>query len=500
MKILKILPFIVSAFNSNSYVLTNNENTSICMNFPQSRANTVGFRGDFAENKRAIVWSGEKIEFQYKSETQQGANQFCIWNEWYFKSENNLEMKYDNKSYNEYINWKCLNFWGDDSKNGNSHNIKNKLIIESVNQEHEGFYNLQYNYKSGGTLGIQNHIFSSFPFQLIVVPKNINANISANKSKLYYGETLSINLLFDDNNIYKYIDSNLLLVTYQWKVNINGQWIELANSENQINNLILDPGHYKFYVEVKLDITNDNNIYNPADMNITSNIIDINVLDNINIKVENVSINDSAINLKSLIYYKNSITTDQHLIDWAWYKYNYENSKYEFYSTNNQISIDLYNSSAFIFRASTIDNKETKWSNEFIVKNPIIIHELNLLINDFDYFNNYSYLIYDSNNNIYKNENVNNNQPINLIFDSSGIYKICINQEDGKQIWQLIEIKDEEKDEELENPNLPENEIQEENKTPIYKEPWFYIVIAASSILLIILIIWLIKYWKNKKN
>ena len=55
MKILKILPFIVSAFNSNSYVLTNNENTSICMNFPQSRSNTVGFRGDFAENKRAIV-------------------------------------------------------------------------------------------------------------------------------------------------------------------------------------------------------------------------------------------------------------------------------------------------------------------------------------------------------------------------------------------------------------------------------------------------------------
>ena len=504
MKILKFIPFILYGINTNSSIIMNNKSILIHYNQIQSRSNTIGFRGDTISNKRAIVWSGEKVEFQYTSETQQGSNQFCIWNEWYFKYENNLNTKYDNKQYNEYINWECLNFWGNDSKNGNSHNIKNKLVIESVNQNNEGFYNLQYNYKSGGTLGIQNHIFSAYPFQLIVIPNDISASIVADKLRLYYGEKLSLSIKFN-NNIYKYIDANLLSVTYQWKVKINNQWINLANNENEINNLILEPGNYKFLAEINFHITDENNIYKPIDLNIKTKDVDINVLDNININIENSTLIDNFINLKSIVYYKNSITIDQNLIDWAWYKYNYEGSKYEFYSTNNQISINLYQQSKFIFKASTLDQKETKWSNEFIINEPIITNDLNILINDFDYCSSYDYIVYDENNEIYEH-NEKNNELLNISFKSSGIYKVCINENNGNQVWQLIEINNQNNEqlpETPEVPNEPNDEIIEEevkNNSPIYKQPWFYIIIAASSILLIILIIWLIKYLKNKKN
>ena len=155
---------------------------------------------------------------------------------------------------------KCLNFWGDDLKNQNSHNIKNALVLQSVSYANEGFYNLQYNYKSGGTLGIQNHIFSAYPFRLCVVPNNIAVNLTASKTNISYGEKISLKLSFVDENIYKYIDANLLFVNYKWKVFMNNKWIELANNGNQILDISLDPGDYKFQVEINCKITNENNL------------------------------------------------------------------------------------------------------------------------------------------------------------------------------------------------------------------------------------------------
>ncbi len=396
---------------------------------------------------------------------------------------------------------KCLNFWGDDLKNQNSHNIKNALVLQSVSYANEGFYNLQYNYKSGGTLGIQNHIFSAYPFRLCVVPNNIAVNLTASKTNISYGEKISLKLSFVDENIYKYIDANLLFVNYKWKVFMNNKWIELANNGNQILDISLDPGDYKFQVEINCKITNENNLYNPEEKNINSEIINIHVSDNLKLNVSTSINNDNSINLESTIYYKNEISDDSNLINWAWYKYNKENKKYNLYSANKKIKIDLNNESSFIFNASSKDGKEIIWSNQYFIKPIINTASKQITIDDFDYINEYSYTVYDSNNQIYQSIDLVSNKSITLNIENQGTYKICINTKNGDQIWRLIVFNNENQNSNTNDElNQGNDEEQIKNKKPFYKQPWFYVLIGISSVTILVLIVWLIIYFKKRNT
>ncbi len=103
MKLIKLLPYLSYSLSfSNSIINSSNQ---IELNNIQPRSNTVGFRGDSINNKRAVVWAGDNVEFKFNSETQNGSNQFCIWNEWYFYQDHNLNSNFNNNSYDQYKSW-----------------------------------------------------------------------------------------------------------------------------------------------------------------------------------------------------------------------------------------------------------------------------------------------------------------------------------------------------------------------------------------------------------
>lgn len=502
MKILKSITYLLGFTNSwNPELLT--EKTILN---PQidTRANTVGFRGDTTENKRIITWSGEEIRMKFTTETQQGANQFCIWNDWYFLASNELLVKKDYLNYNDYNSWKCLNFWGDDSKFQNSHNIKNELIIPNVQIINQGFYNLQYNYRTGGTLGIQNHIFSSLPFHLIVIPKNISINISSNLNNLKYGETVDIysSINNDSNNIQNYIDSGILQCEYTWQTYNGNEWVTLANKSYKIENLLLEPGNHKFQLSVNAKIINDNNALKPKSMIFKSNIIEININQNLQLSPPELKLLENNIQIKYLIYYNDQTSLDKNVIDYGWYRFNSDSQIWELYSNENVILLDASSSNKFCFRAKTLNGLENIDSNIINLQTNIIQHELTVKIEDFNYTSGYEYTVYDSSNQIVNNNYINTNTELIYRFENFGKYKILIKDNNGDCYFyniNLVENTNIETPQEPDQPNNEDNENQDELQTPFYQQTWFYILISSLVGIIVLLILWLVyKKIKNK--
>lgn len=495
MKNLKILTYFIglgNPINFNNFEIQNNINTLIDL-----RSNSVGFRGDTIENKRLITWSGENVRLKFETLTQQGSGQFCIWNDWYFLNSNDLLNDKNNLSYNEYVSWKSLNFWGDDSKNQNSHNIKNELILNNININNQGFYNLQYNYKTGGTLGVQNRIFSALPFHLIVVPKNIKLELVTNNFNLNYGEQVSIkaNIICNDIDFQNYIDSNIVKVQYNWNVYNGDKWVELDNNSSTLNNLNLIPGNYKFLVNVILEITNENNCLEPKTLELNSNELSICINQNLKLSDPIWTINNKKLNINYNIYYHDEIVFDKNIINYGWYKY-LSDDKYVKINSNLNLYIDLKESNKYFFQASTINNLEHLSSNIINVKPLIQQSERKILLDDFSYKTNYYYILYNDAGEIIKKENVKDHQPFQYNFDNNGEYILLIIDNNGNHTWQMINILDDVAD----NNEGDNDVIIPIEKTPFYKQSWFYIIIGLSGVLLIIFVIWLVVYKIKKRN
>lgn len=506
-----------------NYKIINPETVNIqSKNIIQPRSNTVGFRGDSAINKRAIVWSGDSVSFQFKSDTQNGSNQFCIWNEWYFKNTTDINSNFNNANYDEYISWECLNFWGNDSKNNNTHNIKNILTIQNVNPSNQGFYNLQYNYKSGGTLGVQNHIFSSYPFQLIVVPNDINFELKTTKSNVVYGERIS--LWVDANyNLQNYIDSNAISVSYNWEVLYKDKWNTLLNNTNKINEIILEPGNYKFKVNINVSICTENNMYKPIDLNITTNTIDVIVENNLGISEPIYKLKDEKLYIDFNVIYNSNIIDNLNFINYGWYLFNIDLQEWELYNNQKTLIINLNKSNKYMFKCSTNDGVETVESGNIIIFDPYKSIDGNVkFINNID--KNYEYKLIDSQFNIIHSGKILKNEfiPEYKHNNNEKLY-LWIKDEDNNQYWQLINIdiptnndnnanndnnynnanNDNQKpgtpptNEETTNEETPETI---NNQKPFYKQTWFLIFISICGLGLILLITWIFIHLKKKKN
>lgn len=474
-------------------------------NFIQSKSNTVGFRGDGPTNKRAIVWTGDSVSFQFKSETQNGSNQFCIWNEWYFKNSTDINLSFNNANYDEYINWECLNFWGNDSKNNNSHDIKNILTIKNVNLSNQGFYNIQYNYKSGGNFGIQNHIFSSYPFQLIVVPKDINFELKSTKSNLVYGERIS--LWIDSNyNLQNYIDSNIISITYNWEVLYQDKWKSLVNNTNEIRDIFLEPGNYKFKVNIKISICEENNIYKPIDLNITSNTIELIVNNKLGLSEPIYKLKEEKLYIDFNVIYNSHIIDNLNFINYGWYIFNIDLQEWELYNNQKTLIINLTKSNKYMFKCSTTDDFETILSEEIIILEQYKSMDGNVkFTNNFD--KNYEYKLMDSQFNIINSGKLLKNEFIpEYKHNMNEKLYLWVKDEDNNQYWKLINIEifsNNDNNDNSESSTPPTNEETSEtinNKKPFYKQSWFLILITICGFGLILLIIWVFIHLMKKKN
>lgn len=351
---------------------------------------------------------------------------------------------------------------------------------------------------------MQNHIFSSYPFQLIVIPKNINVELKTTKYNLLYGEKVS--LCVDINyNLQNYVDLKVISILYSWEVFYKNEWKTLINNTDKINEIILEPGNYKFKVNINISIDKENNISNPIDLNLTTNTIDIIVQKKLTISEPIYKLEDKKLYTNFDITYNKQVIDNLNFINYAWYLFNVDNQEWELQISEKVLSINLTKSNKYIFRCSTNDNLETIWSKIITIFEPYnstdgcIKFTINLS-------QNYEYKLIDSKFNIIRNGNILKNEFIpQYQHKKNEILYLWIKDDNDNQYWQLINIEIEINNDNNENqPNVkpPIEELPEiiDSKKIFYKQTWFLIFIIICGFGLILLIIWIFIYLKRKKN